>query len=354
MVPNMMRRTLRRRGTTLVYSAVAMISILMFVSLAVDMARVQVAKTELERASDAAARYGAAGLAQGASAVQTRVATAGTDNKVDGIPLVIDPNSDLDFGTWDPATERFDVLTGSDRDSATAIRVTARRSASRNTGIPTLFAAAMGKRTMDITAISIASRGKIVTQSVNALGCPWLAGMPTGSTVAATGGNPTPASAPANAPFQVSGLSIAGGVQICFRQTAGQTGYINATSNGPDGDPTWIVAQDPANGINTTAAPITALMGIFLDSRQPSTYTQAGSLDFSTFASRDFSSLSPQLKQVFFIGDGMNSSGQLQVFNVPIGATRLYLGIMDEKGWWWDNTGTLTCTMLDSKVQMVK
>src|SRR5581483_798300 len=185
----------QRRGVSLVYAAISMVCIVMFVSLAVDMGRVQVAKTELSRAGDAAARYGASGLSQGVSVVQARVAQAGLDNTVDGIPLTIDTTNDLEFGTWDPATQTFDVLTGLNRSSATAIRVTARRSGSRGTGVPTLFAAAMGRRSIDITSVAIATRGKIVTQSVNALGCPWLAGMPTGSSVAATGGNPTPATA---------------------------------------------------------------------------------------------------------------------------------------------------------------
>jgi len=41
--------------------------------------------------------------------------------------------------------------------------LTARRTAARNTGIPTLFAAALGRRTLDIKAVAIATRGKIIT-----------------------------------------------------------------------------------------------------------------------------------------------------------------------------------------------
>jgi hypothetical protein len=67
----------------------------------------------------------------------------------------------------------------------------------------------------------------------------------------------------------------------------------------------------------------------------------AGTLDFSTAASRNFSTLSPQLKQVFFIGNGLDASGNLQSFTAPPGATHLYIGVMDEEGWWWDNTGTI-------------
>ena len=141
-----------------------------------------------------------------------------------------------------------------------------------------------------------------------------------------------------------------------FRLSSGTTGWDDGSDGtfGPDGDTSWIVQQAAANGINTTKAPIGSLVGIFLDARTPSSYSQATAGDFSTTASRDFSSLAPPLKQVFFIGDGLNSSGQLQDFVVPSGATRLYLGIMDEKGWWWDNTGTLTTSMMDDKVTLVK
>ena len=343
-----------RRGVSLIYAVVAMVAILMFVSLAVDMGRVQVAKTELQRACDDVVRYGASGLQSGVSTVQSRVSAAAADNKVDGASLSLSTTNDLEFGTWDPATQTFDVLTGTVRSSATAIRITARRTTSENGGIPTLFAAAMGRRTIDITAVAIASRGKIITPAVNGLACPWLAGMPNGSQVAATGGNPTPAVAPTNSPYLMSGLNISSGAQLSFRQTSGETSYVGSANYGPDGQLTRMAAQAPANGINTTTAPIEALMGIFLDNRRPDTYPQAAGLDFSTDASRDFSTLSPQLKQVFYIGDGLNSSGNLQIFNVPSVATRLYLGIMDENGWWWDNQGSLSCTMMDSKVQMVK
>jgi Flp pilus assembly protein TadG len=343
-----------RRGVTMVYAVVAMVAILMFVSFAVDLGRVQVAKTELQRAADDVARYAASGLQYGTSTVISRVSTAAADNKVDGASLAIDTTNDLDFGTWDPTTDTFDVLTGTARSSATAIRITARRTTAENGGVPTLFAMALGRQTVDITAVAIATRGHVINPSVAALGCPWLAGMPNGSTVAATGGNPTPAVAPTNSPYLVNGLNVASGVQLSFRQTAGQTGYLNSGSYGPDGQLSWIVSQAPANGINTTSAPIASLVGIFLDNRQPDSYAQAASLDFSTDASRNFQTLSPQIKQVFYIGDGLDDNGNIQVFNVPNGATRLYLGIMDENGWWWDNTGSINCTMMDAKVQMVK
>jgi hypothetical protein len=73
-------------------------------------------------------------------------------------------------------------------------------------------------------------------------------------------------------------------------------------------------------------------------------------LDFSTASSRDFASLSPALKQVFFVGDGETSTGVLQEFVVPAGATRLFIGTMDEKGRWSDNSGSLSIEVTTSQV----
>jgi hypothetical protein len=59
-------------------------------------------------------------------------------------------------------------------------------------------------------------------------------------------------------------------------------------------------------------------------------------LDFNTIGT-DFTSLSPVLQQLFFIGDGLtgDGAGGVQVFYVPSGAKKLYLGITD------DNNGDL-------------
>src|SRR3954464_3731204 len=62
------KRTLqpsRRRGMSLIYMAVAVPVLAGFCSLAVDWARVQLVKSELQAAADAAARYAVTGLADG-------------------------------------------------------------------------------------------------------------------------------------------------------------------------------------------------------------------------------------------------------------------------------------------------
>ena len=96
------------------------------------------------------------------------------------------------------------------------------------------------------------------------------------------------------------------------------------------------------------------MMGMFLDNRRPDATAMNDRLDFSTPASRDFTSLSPGLKQAFFIGDGVaNGKDRLQEFVVPPGATRLFLGISDGAGYWWDNEGEYRMTSFHGNAQLV-
>lgn len=344
----------KRPGFSIIYCTVLMVLMTAFVAFGVDLARVRLAKTELQRAADAAALYAADGLSKNLTDTQLRqrCVDAAGDNKCDGTQIVLNATQDVDWGTWDPGVALFTTV--SDPKSATAVRVTARRTYATGNPIPTIFARVLGRNSFDVTAVSIAARGHVISPSVQASGSPWLAGMPSGSTVPATGGNPTPAKAPANSPSQITDLPIVPGSHLYFRNTSGSTSYDGAGTFGPDGNTDWMVQQDPVNGINSTKAPLNALVGIFLDDHTPSSTGMNATLDFSTSSSRNFTTLSPKLKQVFFIGDGVTDSGQLQDFVVPSGATRFYLGIMDEKGWWWDNTGTLSTTMMDQKVTLVK
>lgn len=72
-----------------------------------------------------------------------------------------------------------------------------------------------------------------------------------------------------------------------------------------------------------------ALVGVFLGPGVP----RSGAPSPINFGSSgvDFTTLSPRLQQVFFIGDGRTRGNVLQQFVVPAGATRLALGIAD--GW---------------------
>jgi PEP-CTERM motif-containing protein len=90
-------------------------------------------------------------------------------------------------------------------------------------------------------------------------------------------------------------------------------------------------------------APLDALLGVFLTNSLPTSSAAPAGLDFSAAGATSFASLSPGLKQVFFIGDGLtgNGTGSVQTFIVPQGATRLFLGGGDAFGW-FNNSGSFT------------
>lgn len=85
------------------------------------------------------------------------------------------------------------------------------------------------------------------------------------------------------------------------------------------------------------------LSGVFLGDDEPVDPAPVR-LVFNDYA---FASLSPQLRQGFYIGDGLTGtgSGATQVFVPPAGATRLFLGFYDSAstlpGWYDDNSGAI-------------
>ncbi len=76
------------------------------------------------------------------------------------------------------------------------------------------------------------------------------------------------------------------------------------------------------------------IAGVFLGAGGPSGSAPTG-LDFTGTGGTSFSSLSPLVDQVFFVGDGLtgNGMGTTQTFYVPTGATQLYLGLADACGY---------------------
>lgn len=88
------------------------------------------------------------------------------------------------------------------------------------------------------------------------------------------------------------------------------------------------------------------LAGVFLDDSEPMDPAPAR-LDCTL---DDFLVLAAELRQTFFIGDGLTGTGEgeVQSFVAPPGATRLYLGFADAldfyglPGWYHDNLGELT------------
>lgn len=75
-----------------------------------------------------------------------------------------------------------------------------------------------------------------------------------------------------------------------------------------------------------------ALVGLFLDNAIPDSGAPP-TLNFSNGGlGVNFSSLSPGLGQVFFIGDGVTDANIFQQFIAPTGTTRFFVGITDAFG----------------------
>lgn len=194
-------------------------------------------------------------------------------------------------------------------------------------------------------ALGLVAGASAVVISVSGTSDPRLAGMPAGST--ASGGGV----APAESPVEVIGLPFVPGRALRF-STVGSTDHCTGGGCGLAGAESDLLegsfghAAGDENGIGNVIAPIDSLIGVFLGASQPSLTPAPGvTLDFSSAVSRDFATLSPLLKQPFFIGNGLRNDGMtVQSIFVPAGVTRLFLGTMDGFGW-FNNIGELRVTV---------
>jgi Domain of unknown function DUF11/Bacterial Ig-like domain (group 2)/Divergent InlB B-repeat domain len=150
--------------------------------------------------------------------------------------------------------------------------------------------------------------------------------------------------------------SVTGSITTGCASTAGCILLNNGTGNNAN-DPDGIGAV-PAISSNTGTSSISGMMapgagylvGLFVPAGGPAGVAPTA-LDFtSSGLGTSFTSLSPQLDQVFFIGDGLtgDGTGTQQTFNIPTGAGQLWLGISDAGGYvgapgaYGDNLGTYT------------
>ena len=174
------------------------------------------------------------------------------------------------------------------------------------------------------------------TVSVPSTSNPWLAGMPNGST--ARRGDV----APDESPVLVAGTSIESGAIFVFSAAGSVSRGSPLPFFGPDGEAASVSHYLGAeNGIADVTAPFECLVGVFLRTSQPDQNTTPQPLDFSAATNRDYLFLTPALQQPFFIGDGLTSSGAVQQVIAPSGATRLFLGTIDEYSW-FNNEGSFT------------
>jgi Putative Flp pilus-assembly TadE/G-like len=356
----------RRRGISLVWAVCTMSVTLGMASLAVDFGRVQSARAEMQASVDNATRYGATAwnqysdqaLSERIRITRVRIAQALRDNRIDGDLTRIRLGRDVDFGTWNATTGVFTELTGDARANANALRVDAVYGDDQTEGIETYFAGLIGMNRIKLNVDVVVAMPGVQTDSgsttVDAKSNVWFAGLPSGQ-VARTAWNDYTYQTESDAD-EVTTVAVTPGAVLEFNATGNLSNVPWTYNNTPDGDG-WVCnnVTDNLGGKSNCLLPINAVMGVFLGPDDPRNSPAPPDLDFSSQASRDYLSLSPQLKQTFFIGDGRTSGGVQQRIVVPPGATRLYLGSMDPWGW-WNNAGTAVVNIRQytSKPTLVK
>ncbi len=150
--------------------------------------------------------------------------------------------------------------------------------------------------------------------------------------------NPTPAPGGGGGGLPAPHVSLLEGVnRIATLHATGLAGWFHELNNGPDGGTFAISTNIPSvGGISGFRAPLSGhLVGVFLDSNDPTSLPPPARIDYSQFFGV-FQELTyaPNLRQVFFIGDGLTGTGagESQQFLVPNNATRLFFGIADSFG----------------------
>lgn len=189
-----------------------------------------------------------------------------------------------------------------------------------------------------VAVLSVAHVAGATTLNVPGTSHTWLAGMPDGTV--GVGGDV----APTHSPVQVTGVPFTAGDILTFSATGMVRHGPGQTFEDPDGSGAFSYTGGNANGMSSITAPVNALLGVFLSDVQPDSNPAPAILDFSTIVSQEMLAYSPELQQVFFIGDGEIPAGTQQEFTVPTGATRLFLGTHDGFGW-FNNEGSFDVTI---------
>ncbi|MEM8874309.1 MAG: pilus assembly protein TadG-related protein [Planctomycetota bacterium] len=402
----------RRGGMSLIYATLALFVLMGMAVLAIDVGSVQLERSKMQSAVDAATLYGVTGLDINSAEVRKRVRDSLADNPMfrdadgNGVALKVS-NANIEFGIWDAHTRSF-TPTGNPAN-ATALRVTADVNADGNTGMKSYFARFFGETKFEATLSATATRGKAVPLEVHAVASPYMAGMPKGTKIPFTfyegkkgrkwdmedydfdgdgeddlydqnedpakwekaikakkdaSGNlkkkqyltPSHSTIERCAAYRVD-IPVKPGQVLYFRDVNGVTGDYNSGGqkyglDGNEGRPNII--QSDVNGYAGMRGPLNALTGVFLTDDQPDKTGYVPGLDFSSRSARNYDELRPENKQIFHIGDGLNNDAdRLQRIVVPDGATRLYLGMQDEYGFWWDNFGSIKTNVFVGKPVLV-
>ena len=377
----------RHRGVALIYAVVMMTTLIALCSLALDIGVGQIVNMQIQRAADGAAMAGAQQLPSGTATTISVATTVATENIVDG-QLLDASQVTVQLINWTSPSNYSIVSTAS---AANAVRVTIKQS------IPLMFAKLLGFNNLVLTRSTTAEL--VVdssTQSVSTHSNPWLAGEPTGTQgsepdpgwkgqgvshehpweydIAGPQGEEDASGEPYESPIQ-AGIPITPGSVITLSNVSGQgnndftqSAEYDATGNA-DG---YIANYDDEasngieeHGIADATMPLNAVNAVFLGNNVPDSNPAPATLNFSTQAERDYTAgtnngeavnngqFAPKVQQVFYVGNGLTSTGEQETFIVPNGATRLFLGTMDGHEW-SNNSGGFVVTISEKHVVIVQ
>jgi Flp pilus assembly protein TadG len=367
----------KRRGVALIYGIIIMSVMIGFCSFAVDYGRYVMCQGELQNAADAAALAAVTQIVNGTSAAINAATTIAGDNYADGA-LITGSNYTVTvtFVNWVSPTDNSVLPTAS---GANAVRVTIQHT------VPLMFGQILG---ISSRVASEKTTAAVLTQSVTTYvsthSNPWLAGEPLGAQasqpdpdwegqdvnkehpwkydLAGPIGGTAADGEPYESPVQID-MNLIPGAVITVTSVSGMGGNdwtqgAHYTATGDDNG-NFPVYDDAASdgvaehGIADSSMPLNSINAVFLNSNLPDNQTAPGTTDFSTQTQRDYTTYSPKVQQVFYVGDGQTSGGEQQQVVVPQGATRLFLGTMD--GWEWSNNiGGYNATITQTSYSIVQ
>jgi hypothetical protein len=149
---NVTRKTSRRHGVALIWTAVIIVVLLGFIGFAVDFAYAFLTANQLQNAADAAALAGADVLPFSSSQAVTNATNTAASNNAAGASVIL-ASGDVELGSYDRTTQTFTPGGG----GSNAVRVTARRaSGSPNGPLHLLFGPIFGVSTVDVSRQAVA------------------------------------------------------------------------------------------------------------------------------------------------------------------------------------------------------
>ncbi|MEM7807602.1 MAG: pilus assembly protein TadG-related protein [Planctomycetota bacterium] len=389
-----------RRGSVLIAVLLFIPVFFALLALSIDWGKTVSAESELQTAADAGARAGVRMLTLDPDLALAAAHGSVAENDVDGRTVPVARRT-IQLGKWNEATRTFVT---SPADEANAVRVELHLPAGETDGVDTFFhGSSTGAHAEAIAALlGQVKANKWVPATSNI----WLAGSPAGTIANQYNPHKNPDYAGLDDTSELAGVLKASAVRVdmldltdmdslAFDAIVGGAqhhgGAVNDTADGDvkkmasnryanglyDSDLNPLLGQSKGtydvldmnipqsdgkvaknggeNGKSNLKAPYSSLIGVFLGPDGPIVGQEPTSLDFmSNASSREFTSLSPEIAQPFFIGDGITSAGEQQTFEIPEGATRLFLGVMDSYEW-GNNVGGMTVAVREpGTIRMVK